>query len=302
MAVSEDEIIEQIAIRWFRFDMEPDKNKDGVWEKQPDSVKTGFRNRARIFWDNPRICEVRFPEASDDFPLTENAAEAFLLMVRKLEGAATSQVARMKDIREAQRKRDVLSAGLAPDQFRSAPNPYRRDPEAIIEEELPVTEAAPEPEPVAAPPAPAPIASTGFAVRVTTIDDVRPHGENLSIVTVAGNEVVANRKEDGSFRWAAGQACVYVPEGALVPEDVLKERGYWDDVKGKGLLDGNKGNRTKMRRFAGHESRGLLFAVDTTGGDSEDYPYELTRGEATLSVDVDHDVAEFLGITEHKAG
>lgn len=99
---------------------------------------------------------------------------------------------------------------------------------------------------------------------VAVINDVRPHGDNLTIVTVAGNEVVANRKEDGSYRWEAGEVCVYVAEGSIIPDDVLKARGYWDDEKGKGLLEGKKGNRVKMRRFAGHESRGLLFKLDDT--------------------------------------
>ena len=97
---------------------------------------------------------------------------------------------------------------------------------------------------------------------ISVIESVRPHGDNLTIVTVAGNEVVANRKEDGSYRWAEGEICVYVAEGSIIPDDVLKARGYWDEEKDKGLLEGKKGNRVKMRRFAGHESRGLLFKVE----------------------------------------
>jgi hypothetical protein len=62
---------------------------------------------------------------------------------------------------------------------------------------------------------------------VTRVTDVRPHGDNLSIVTVDGHEVVANRMEDGSFRWEAGEVCVYVPENTILPDEVLKERGYW---------------------------------------------------------------------------
>lgn len=137
----------------------------------------------------------------------------------------------------------------------------------------------------------------GFAARIAIIDSVRPHGDNLSIVTVAGNEVVANRKEDGSFRWEAGEPCVYVPEGTLVPEDVLKARGYWDEEKGKGLLEGKKGNRVKMRRFAGHESRGLLFKVERDGDE-----LVLDRADERICVLPGEDVAAFLGLTEHKAG
>ena len=97
---------------------------------------------------------------------------------------------------------------------------------------------------------------------VSKIDNVRPHGDNLTIVTVGQHEVVANRKEDGSYRWEDGEICVYISEGSIIPDNVLQERGYWDYEKGRGLLEGKKGNRVKMRRFAGHESRGLLFKLD----------------------------------------
>jgi hypothetical protein len=141
-------------------------------------------------------------------------------------------------------------------------------------------------------------------VKVTTVEAVRPHGDNLSIVTVDGNEVVANRRDDGSFRWAAGEPCVYVPENAIIPDDVLKERGYWNNEKDKGLLGGSKGNRVKMQRFAGHESRGLLFKVGLSGqnwdGDQpEGKPFWLDRGDETVDVAIGDDVSEFFGIIEY---
>lgn len=153
---------------------------------------------------------------------------------------------------------------------------------------------------------------TEFKAVVTKITDVRPHGDNLSIVTIEGidNEVVANRKEDGSFRWETGEPCVYVPEGAIIPEPILKVRGYWDDTKGKGLLEGKKGNRVKMRRFAGVESRGLLFKVGHPG---QSWDEECPQGKIgwldredidneTIWVGYGDDVTEFFGITEHQAG
>lgn len=140
---------------------------------------------------------------------------------------------------------------------------------------------------------------------VTTIEDVRPHGENLSIVTVDGNEVVANRKEDGSFRWAAGEVCVYVPEGAIIPDDVLEARGYWDADKQKGLLEGKKGNRVKMRRFAGHESRGLLFKVEEDDGvlfiERDEFGWVDPNGPSRMQVHLDDDVTGFFDIEQHVA-
>lgn len=132
-------------------------------------------------------------------------------------------------------------------------------------------------------------------VLVTKVDAVRPHGENLSIVTVGEHEVIANRKSDGTFRWEAGEVCVYVPEGAIIPDDVLKERGYWDEEKDRGLLDGGKRNRVKMKKLAGFESRGLLFKV--ARNDLEESLW-LQRGGTNIKVEVGDNVMDFLGITE----
>lgn len=147
---------------------------------------------------------------------------------------------------------------------------------------------------------------TALAARIAVIDDVRPHGENLSIVTVSGNEVVANRRGDGSLRWAKGEICVYVPEGMIIPDDLLKERGYWDDEKNRGMLDGKKRNLVKMRRFAGHESRGLLLKVGLPEtpwfGDEPCNKHWIDRGDQNLSVDVGDDVSDFLGITVRVVG
>ncbi|MCK9532495.1 MAG: hypothetical protein M0R77_18440 [Gammaproteobacteria bacterium] len=134
-------------------------------------------------------------------------------------------------------------------------------------------------------------------VLVTTVGAVRDHGDTLTIVTVGEHEVVANKKEDGTPRWTAGELVVYVPEGAIIPDDVLKERGYWDEVKGKGLLEGKRGNRVKMRRFAGFESRGLLFKVlPSVDAIPENH---IQRGCDYQGVNLGDNVMEFLGITEH---
>ena len=147
-----------------------------------------------------------------------------------------------------------------------------------------------------------------FTCPVVTVQAVRPLGDNLSVVTVQGHEVVANRREDGEFRWQVGEPVVYVPENAVVPEDVLKARGYWDLEKNKGLLEGKRGNRVKMRRFAGFESRGLLFKV-TRLAVSPSVPTGLAVDRTVLRdggylhtaqpVALGEDVAGFLGITEH---
>lgn len=151
-------------------------------------------------------------------------------------------------------------------------------------------------------------------VLITKVDAVRDHGDTLTIVTVGEHEVVANKRDDGTARWVVNQPVIYVPEGALVPEDVLKERGYWDEEKGKGLLEGKRGNRVKMRRFAGFESRGLLFYVESMGHDWTDDNKDPevigwilregrpeSEGQDTMYVKPGDNVMDFLGITEHSA-
>lgn len=154
-----------------------------------------------------------------------------------------------------------------------------------------------------------------MAAKVTKVVGVRPLGDNLSVVRVEGieHEVVANRREDGSFRWAVNQPVVYVPEGMVVPDDVLRERGYWDEEKGKGLLEGKKGNRVKMRRFGPEEdrveSRGLLFFVDSkivpteddTDEQGEENALVITRAGDHQVVEEGSDVSDFLGLIPHSA-
>lgn len=143
---------------------------------------------------------------------------------------------------------------------------------------------------------------------IQTVESVEAYGENLSIVTTSGgNKVIANKKEDGSFRWEAGEAVCYVSEGSIIPEDVLKERGYWDTEKDRGLLDGGPRNRVKMKKLAGFESRGLLFKVveskikGVEEGSIEIPLYLVGRGPDNFAgAQMGDDVSEFLGITEFK--
>ncbi|AXQ70013.1 hypothetical protein HOU03_gp255 [Caulobacter phage CcrSC] len=141
---------------------------------------------------------------------------------------------------------------------------------------------------------------------VTTVESVEAWGDTLSLVKVKGIDktVVANRKEDDSFRWTVGEPVVYVPENAILPEEVLKARGYWDEVKNKGLLGGSKGNRVKNRVFGrtednpGVESSGLLFKVAIEQG----YEWFVIGGAlGNKRVFEGDDVAEFLGVTEYVA-
>jgi|GEM_PF-3298333 len=134
-----------------------------------------------------------------------------------------------------------------------------------------------------------------FEVNVVKIDDVidHPDADRLTIVKIGGYNCIANKKEDGSWRYQKGDLVVYIPEQAVVPEWLLKDMGFWDDEKGKGMLAGSKGDRVKAIKLRGVFSQGILMPVhQTTEGQWGHY----IRTPKLLIVHEGLDVAEFLGI------
>lgn len=142
-----------------------------------------------------------------------------------------------------------------------------------------------------------------FAVRIVEITqpvENHPDADRLSIVKIGGYLCISGKVELDpldentayTHRYSVGDKVVYVPEGALVPEYILRD-GFWSEKDNKGLLAGSKGNRVKAKRLRGIFSQGLLLAVSS--GDT------LTNeaGE-TRSFNVGDDVSEFLGITKYE--
>jgi RNA ligase (TIGR02306 family) len=103
-----------------------------------------------------------------------------------------------------------------------------------------------------------------FEVPILAIDDVydHPNADRLSILRIRGYEAITNKLEDGSHRFAKGEPIIYVPEGAVVQERDLKDRGYWNAEQGKGMLAGSQGNRVKAIRLRNVLSQGLVWKVD----------------------------------------
>ena len=136
-----------------------------------------------------------------------------------------------------------------------------------------------------------------FAVRVLPVRNVRdhPNADRLSIMDVLGYVTISAKLEDGSHRYKDGDQIVYVPEGAVVPEWLLKP-GFWKDDPeggpGKGILAGSKGNRVKAMRLRQIFSQGIMFAVENGFVKNE-------AGEVLEVVEGD-DVAEFLNITKYE--
>lgn len=135
--------------------------------------------------------------------------------------------------------------------------------------------------------------------RVTSVREA-PGADNLTLVTLEGvpDEAVANKREDGSWRYQPNALAVVFPEGAILDESLLRQMGYWDEAKKRGLLaGGSKRNRVKMQRFAGYESRVALMPVAQTeeGGIVND-----GLGNSKIVRDGE-DVTEFLRVGRHVA-
>lgn len=150
-----------------------------------------------------------------------------------------------------------------------------------------------------------------FATRVLSVEK-HPNADRLTLVTVCGegygltngeaaeatHVVVANLDDEGKPRWTEGERVVYIKEGAVLPEDVLKARGYWDEENGRGFLGGDEHNTVEARKIRGVESRGLLFKVH------EDYTINLylEHGDSRLPLsgpygaDAD-EIAAFHGLS-----
>lgn len=162
---------------------------------------------------------------------------------------------------------------------------------------------------------------TANRVHVLEVEGIRPYptADNLTLVKLRDHaeELVANKREDGTFRYAPGQLLTLLPVGAILPRWLLEEMEAWkvDPVsgKGKGLLAGNRGDRVGSRKFPPlveggerYESRGALRPVSTAGGGADvpaasfvlnpDRARDLGPSEGEMAVAHGADVTDFLGI------
>jgi RNA ligase (TIGR02306 family) len=137
-----------------------------------------------------------------------------------------------------------------------------------------------------------------FEVLIRPVDEVvhHPNADRLSLVRVLGYEAIAAKDENGDHRFEPGELICYIPEAAVVPEDVLKEKGYWNAEKDAGLLAGKLGNRVKAIRLRGTLSQGLVVKLRR----GEYGQYLLDRGDDVIAVEKGKDVAEFLGLTKYE--
>src|SRR3546814_16006368 len=108
-----------------------------------------------------------------------------------------------------------------------------------------------------------------FGVRILTISSAArvPNSDRLSVYRVLGYDAVSANQEDGSARFAEGERVIYVPEGSHIPEEMLREHGFWGQHpqfhREMGLLSGAIGDIVTHLTLRGPLSTGL---ARTSGG------------------------------------
>ena len=96
--------------------------------------------------------------------------------------------------------------------------------------------------------------------RITEPVEHHPNADRLSLIRILGFTCISAKLDDGSHRYNVGDLVVYVPEGAVVSEFLLKQ-GFWNEKTNQGILAGPEGNRVKALRLRGIYSQGILFPV-----------------------------------------
>lgn len=136
-----------------------------------------------------------------------------------------------------------------------------------------------------------------FEVLVLPIDSVYDHpgADRLSICRIRGYEAITAKDEMGNHRFVAGELVVYVPENAVIPLDVLKDRGYCNE-NGQGMLAGSQGNRVRAIRLRGVVSQGLVWKVKIDG----DRHWIEHPNQTQQDVAVYDNVVEFFGIQKYE--
>lgn len=149
-------------------------------------------------------------------------------------------------------------------------------------------------------------------VRITRVED-HPNADRLSLNYFREFVTISAKLGDGSHRYRVGDLVVYVSEGSVVPDSLLRQ-GFWDERKNKGILAGTKGNRVKPVVLRGVLSQGIMFPVDSI--DEMDDVDEGIVKETKPAIWIDpsnkhlsnfktvvegEDVAEFLGIEKYEA-
>ena len=123
-----------------------------------------------------------------------------------------------------------------------------------------------------------------FQVKIQKLDEVtaHPNADRLDVARIGGWQIVVGKNQH-----KAGERVAYIPEQALVPEELQKILGV------EGRLSGSKKNRVKAIRLRGVLSQGLILPL------KEGSLTKPKTGE-TKHFNPGEDAKEFLGITKYE--
>lgn len=79
-----------------------------------------------------------------------------------------------------------------------------------------------------------------------------PDADKLDIIQIQGTEYQCVAQKGN---WKPGDVAIYIPEGAILPDNIIEEMGL------AGLLAGSKKNRVKAIRLRGVLSQGLVYPI-----------------------------------------
>ena len=116
---------------------------------------------------------------------------------------------------------------------------------------------------------------SSFAVQVLQLT-ILPH-ENADVLELAKIGDYLSVVKKGEFK--TGQLGVYIPEAALVPDDILESMGL------VGKLAGSSHNRVKAARLRGILSQGLVYPVRSG---------LVTKKDKTLYIKINNNVSKFV--------
>jgi RNA ligase (TIGR02306 family) len=165
-----------------------------------------------------------------------------------------------------------------------------------------------------------------FACTVMKIEqpiEDHPNADRLSVVHILGYLTIYGKDADGSHKLNVGDHVVYLPEGAIVPEAVMKMIGMWReatpasdaiastaDMPGmkarkaqpaRGALEGSNHDRVKTKNLRGIISQGVVIPLTTKNGELLLTLPETENGMETVKVELGQDVSRLLGIIKWEA-
>ncbi|RWZ87241.1 MAG: hypothetical protein EO766_11995 [Hydrotalea sp. AMD] len=100
-------------------------------------------------------------------------------------------------------------------------------------------------------------------------------------------------------RFQTGDLVAYIGENAVVPDDILKYYGYWNENKDIGMLAGSKGNRVKAIRLRDAFSLGIVLPIVECKEGWYKLPH-TPEEQYTGYFKLDEDVSEILGVTKYE--